>query len=125
MLRHGDALDRKRVGPAPKLAGEPWLEDRFDPGRRRDDDRVVFVHTFSKNWAMTGWRVGWIEAPPELGDVIENLIQYSTSGVAVFIQRAAVAALPTARLDLSPLARQSGIFALLPLFALGKLLLGA
>jgi aspartate/methionine/tyrosine aminotransferase len=42
---------------------------------------------------MTGWRMGWIEAPPALGQVIENLIQYSTSGVATFIQRAGVAAL--------------------------------
>lgn len=58
-----------------------------------DDDRVIFVNTFSKNWAMTGWRAGWISAPPELGQVIENLIQYSTSGVASFIQRGAVAAL--------------------------------
>jgi aspartate/methionine/tyrosine aminotransferase len=56
------------------------------------DDRVLFVNTFSKNWAMTGWRVGWIAAHPSLGQVIENLIQYSTSGVAAFMQRAAVAA---------------------------------
>jgi aspartate/methionine/tyrosine aminotransferase len=56
------------------------------------DDRILFVNTFSKNWAMTGWRVGWIVAHPALGQVVENLIQYSTSGVAQFMQRAAVAA---------------------------------
>jgi aspartate/methionine/tyrosine aminotransferase len=58
-----------------------------------DDDRILFVQTMSKNWAMTGWRIGWLEAPAELGQVAENLIQYSTSGVPVFAQRAAIAAL--------------------------------
>jgi aspartate/methionine/tyrosine aminotransferase len=58
-----------------------------------ESDQILFVNTFSKNWAMTGWRIGWLAAPPELGQVIENLIQYSTSGVAAFMQRAAVAAL--------------------------------
>lgn len=57
------------------------------------DDQIIYVNSMSKNWAMTGWRVGWISAPPELGQVIENLIQYSTSGVPTFSQRAAVAAL--------------------------------
>ena len=58
-----------------------------------EDERIVFVNTFSKNWAMTGWRIGWITAPESLGSVIENLIQYSTSGVAAFMQRGAIAAL--------------------------------
>jgi aspartate/methionine/tyrosine aminotransferase len=58
-----------------------------------EEDRVLFVQTFSKNWAMTGWRIGWIEAPAALGQIIENLIQYSTSGSPVFVQRAATAAL--------------------------------
>src|SRR2546428_777993 len=39
------------------------------------EDRILFVNTFSKNWAMTGWRVGWIMTHPALGQVVENLIQ--------------------------------------------------
>jgi aspartate/methionine/tyrosine aminotransferase len=58
-----------------------------------ESDRVIMVNTFSKNWAMTGWRIGWISAAESLGSVMENLIQYSTSGVAAFMQRGAVAAL--------------------------------
>ncbi len=57
------------------------------------DDKVMFVQTFSKNWAMTGWRIGWLEAPAELGATIVNLIQYSSSGTAVFTQRAAETAI--------------------------------
>jgi aspartate/methionine/tyrosine aminotransferase len=66
----------------------PSFLDVMDP-----EDRILFVNTFSKNWAMTGWRMGWIMAHPSLGQVIENMIQYSTSGVAQFMQRAGVAAL--------------------------------
>lgn len=57
------------------------------------DDKVMFVQTMSKNWAMTGWRIGWLEAPEALGQTIVNLIQYSSSGTAVFTQRAAEAAI--------------------------------
>ncbi|WP_137156832.1 pyridoxal phosphate-dependent aminotransferase [Rhizobium sp. FKL33] len=58
-----------------------------------DGDKILFVNSFSKNWSMTGWRIGWIVAPPETGQVFENLVQYATSGVAEFIQRGAVVAL--------------------------------
>ncbi|MCZ8182562.1 MAG: pyridoxal phosphate-dependent aminotransferase [Beijerinckiaceae bacterium] len=58
-----------------------------------EDDRLLFVQTMSKNWAMTGWRLGWIEAPAILGPTIVNLIQYSSSGAPVFIQRAAETAI--------------------------------
>jgi aspartate/methionine/tyrosine aminotransferase len=57
------------------------------------EDRIIFVNTFSKNWAMTGWRMGWMALHPSLGQVVENLIQYSTSGVAQFMQRAGVVAI--------------------------------
>ena len=58
-----------------------------------DEDRILFVNTFSKNWAMTGWRIGWLRVHPSLQQTFENLIQYSTSGVAQFMQRGGVAAL--------------------------------
>lgn len=57
------------------------------------EERLLVVNTFSKNWAMTGWRTGWVIAPASLGEVMENLIQYNTSGVPVFLQRGAIAAL--------------------------------
>jgi aspartate/methionine/tyrosine aminotransferase len=60
---------------------------------REPEDRILFVQTFSKNWAMTGWRLGWLQAPHALGQAIENLVQYSTSGVPTFLQPAGVAAL--------------------------------
>jgi aspartate/methionine/tyrosine aminotransferase len=61
----------------------PSFKDVMD-----ENDRIMFVQTFSKNWAMTGWRMGWLEAPPALAQVIVNLIQYSSSGTPVFAQRA-------------------------------------
>ena len=57
------------------------------------EDRIVYVNTFSKNWAMTGWRMGWLRVHPSLQQTFENLIQYSTSGVAQFMQRGGIAAL--------------------------------
>jgi aspartate/methionine/tyrosine aminotransferase len=83
------------------IADETYARFWYGAGKRapsffdvmEPEDRVLFVNTFSKNWAMTGWRVGWIAANPALGQVIENMIQYSTSGVAQFMQRAAVTAI--------------------------------
>lgn len=89
--RHGlwiiadEIYGRFYYGDAPRA---PSFHDVME-----EDDHILFVQTFSKNWAMTGWRVGWIEAHPRYGQIIENLIQYSTSGVAAFMQRGAVAAL--------------------------------
>ncbi len=63
---------------------------------REAHDRILFAQTFSKNWAMTGWRIGWLQGPKELGQIVENHIQYNTSGVAAFMQRAAISAIENA-----------------------------
>lgn len=57
------------------------------------EDRVMVFNTHSKNWAMTGWRLGWLTAPPSLAPVCENLMQYSSTRVATFLQAGAAAAL--------------------------------
>jgi aspartate/methionine/tyrosine aminotransferase len=57
------------------------------------DERVIVCNTFSKNWSMTGWRIGWVVAPAALGQVYENLVQYNTSGVPTFLQYGALAAI--------------------------------
>jgi aspartate/methionine/tyrosine aminotransferase len=42
---------------------------------------------------MTGWRMGWLQGSPALAQIVENHIQYNTSGVAPFMQRAGIAAI--------------------------------
>ena len=57
------------------------------------DDPVIQVNSFSKAWAMTGWRLGWLIAPPAFGEVLDQLIEFSTSGSQAFLQEGAIAAL--------------------------------
>jgi aspartate/methionine/tyrosine aminotransferase len=58
-----------------------------------EQDRVVSVNSFSKSWAMTGWRLGWIVAPPALMDAIGKLNEFNMSSAPTFIQHAGVVAL--------------------------------
>ena len=57
------------------------------------EDRVVSTNSFSKAWCMTGWRLGWMVAPPALMADLGKLIEYNTSCSPAFVQRAAVVAL--------------------------------
>jgi len=57
------------------------------------EDRVIAVNSFSKSWAMTGWRLGWLVVPPGVTDSVAKLVEYNTSCAPVFVQRAGVAAL--------------------------------
>jgi aspartate/methionine/tyrosine aminotransferase len=66
----------------------PSLLDVADP-----EDRVVVINSFSKAWAMTGWRLGWLVAPREIQDVADKLVEFNTACAPPFLQRAAVVAL--------------------------------
>jgi aspartate/methionine/tyrosine aminotransferase len=56
-------------------------------------DRTITVNSFSKTYAMTGWRIGYLAADHELVDHILKTSQYSITNVAPFVQKGALAAL--------------------------------
>jgi len=56
-------------------------------------DRLVVVHSFSKSFLMTGWRLGWLVMPPDMTHHVGKLIEFNTSCASVFTQRAGVVAL--------------------------------
>ncbi len=58
-----------------------------------DSDRLVSCNSFSKAWRMTGWRIGWAVLPGEVPTDFEKLIEFNTSCVPQFVQRAASTAL--------------------------------
>ena len=55
--------------------------------------QTVYIHGFSKTYAMTGWRLGYVVAPPEVIDAMSRIQQNSTTCAASFVQKAAVEAL--------------------------------
>jgi aspartate/methionine/tyrosine aminotransferase len=78
----------ERVFFQPGAACAPSFLDIATP-----EDRLVVVHSFSKSFLMTGWRLGWLVAPESLMDAVGKLIEFNTSCAPVFVQRAGLAAL--------------------------------
>ena len=62
-------------------------------------DRVIIVNGLSKGFAMTGWRIGYIAASPEIAKACEKLQGQFTSGTNSIAQKAGVVALTS---DLRP-----------------------
>nr|WP_287424923.1 pyridoxal phosphate-dependent aminotransferase [Candidatus Brachybacter algidus] len=58
-------------------------------------DQTITVNGFSKGFAMTGWRLGYIGAPKEVAKATDKMQGQFTSGAASFSQKAAALALDT------------------------------
>jgi len=56
-------------------------------------ESVIVVNSLSKSHAMSGWRIGWVIAPPKIIDALTSLSQAQYFGVSQFIQLAAIEAL--------------------------------
>ncbi len=73
------------------------------PGMR---ERTIYLHGFSKAWAMTGWRIGFACAPPELTEAMMKIHQYTMLCAPVISQEAAVEALENAERDIGHMRRE-------------------
>jgi aspartate/methionine/tyrosine aminotransferase len=56
-------------------------------------ERVILSNGFSKAFAMTGWRLGSIIAPPIVAERMMMMLQTTSSCVSAFVQRAGIAAI--------------------------------
>ena len=60
-------------------------------------ERTIFLHGFSKGWAMTGFRLGYACAPPELSEAMMKIHQYTMLCAPILSQEAACEALRSPR----------------------------
>ena len=58
-----------------------------------DDDPLIVVNGFSKGWAMTGWRLGWMVTPKDYEEQMAVMSEIYNTGAPSFIQLGAIAAL--------------------------------
>ncbi|MCU9613017.1 aminotransferase [Caldibacillus lycopersici] len=56
-------------------------------------ERTILINGFSKGFAMTGWRLGFLAAPPELTSVMVKIYQYTTMCAPNMLQHGAIEAL--------------------------------
>ena len=57
------------------------------------NDKLYIVNSFSKTYAMTGWRLGWLIGPSEAASHIRDVALYDNMGPPTFLQYGAIAAL--------------------------------
>src|SRR6185295_11904802 len=70
-------------------------------------DLTITVNGFSKSYAMTGWRLGYLGAPEHIAKAVDAIQSHSTSGCTSFAQKGALAALKG---DQSPVEDMRGEF---------------
>ena len=79
-----EVYNKLAYGPCPSLWEDPRLEEQ-----------TILCQSFSKPWAMTGWRIGYLVCPDYVMDRLLLLSAANITAVPTFLQEAAVTALDT------------------------------
>jgi len=58
-----------------------------------EEDPLFVIQSFSKSWAMTGWRLGWLVHPKSIADRVGDLSAINNTGATSFVQHAGVSAI--------------------------------
>ena len=66
-------------------------------------ERTITCYTFSKTYAMTGWRAGYAVAKEPFMTALRKIVLYSTNGVTTFVQSAMIEALKTPEAEIARL----------------------
>lgn len=66
-------------------------------------ERTVTMSSLGKTFSLTGWKIGWVIAPPDLSKGVRAAHQFLTFGAATPLQHAAAAAIRSGRTHIDPL----------------------
>jgi aspartate/methionine/tyrosine aminotransferase len=111
----GNLLSRERMealaGLGPYIISDEIYHGLVYEGREHTilefTDRAFVINGFSKRYAMTGWRLGYLIAPRKFIRIIQNLQQNFFISANAFVQWAGIAALGKAQEDV---ARMKGVY---------------
>ena len=80
--------------------GREFVSALAIPGWR---DRLIYIQTFSKTYAMTGWRIGYVATAKPIARAVSRINRTLTGAANQATQRAAITALAMTPADLAPM----------------------
>jgi aspartate/methionine/tyrosine aminotransferase len=94
-IYHGLVYEEMGSGPPPGRQGAPGRHTALEAG-----DDLFVINSFSKYWQMTGWRLGWLVAPPRYVREVEKLAQNLFISPSAVAQHAALACFEPATIEI-------------------------
>lgn len=82
------------------------IEHTCVPSLQGAYERTIYLNGFSKAFAMTGWRIGYAAAPPDVLEAMMKIHQYVMMCAPIMAQMAAIEALKNGHNDMTEMVRQ-------------------